>query len=525
MNTWLAAVVEAQMGRRPRSLVGVAVTCPFGFPAVVQTNPYLEDGGPFPTLLYLTCPSARQAVSREEAAGGVGTFRGLARDSPERRVALLELETRYRTRRSQLATPRDIDGGAVLRAGIGGPPLDEASCLHAYTAALLAATDGWFGASEGTRTEGAPPEATPSEATPSEATARQWSDLLADRGRLWCSDRTCATLAPPGERRAAIDLGTNSVRLLVADLVDGRPRTVVRRACVTRLGEGLEAAGRFSPEARQRTDEVVAEFVAEARQIGAQTIVLVGTSACREAADGAEFVDGLRREHAVDARVASGEEEASLSFLGATLDVAGDVVLLDVGGGSTELVRAGAGGGLAAVSVDAGCVRGTERWFTSDPPSPAERARARAEVRALFAPLADTFGPDARAAGSGAGVLVGVAGTVTTFACLSLGLAEYDPEAIHLSTLDRTRLAAEVERLATMRASDRSALSCMQAGRADVIVAGGEILLGVMETLGWEKLIVSERDILDGIVMAGDGSSCGPAGPDGIPGGPDTPRC
>ena len=161
-------------------------------------------------------------------------------------------------------------------------------------------------------------------------------------------------------------------------------------------------------------------------------------------------------------------------------------------------------GGLAAVSVDVGCVRGTERWFTSDPPSPRERAAARAAVRALFAPLADAFGANASEGRPGASVLVGVAGTVTTFACLSLGLAEYDPDVIHLSTLERTRLADEVERLATMPASDRAALSCMQAGRADVIVAGGEILLGAMETLGWERLIVSERDILDGIVMAGD---------------------
>ncbi len=370
MNAWLAAMVEAQTGRPPRSLVGVAVTCPFGFPAVVQTSPYLEDGSPFPTLLYLTCPSATQAVSREEAAGGVGALRRLARDSPERRAALLELETRYRTRRSQLAKPRAIDGGAVLRAGIGGPPLDEASCLHAYTAALLAATDGWFGASEGTRAEDTPPEAAPFAPAPSDATAQQWRDLLAERGELWCGDRTCASFAPGGWRRAAIDLGTNSVRLLVADLVDGRPRTVVRRASVTRLGEGLEATGRFSPEARQRTAALVAEFVAEARQTGVETIALVGTSACREAADGAEFVDGLGREHAVNARVVSGEEEARLSFLGATLDITGDVVLLDIGGGSTELVRTGADGALAAVSVAVGCVRGTERWFTSDPPSP-----------------------------------------------------------------------------------------------------------------------------------------------------------
>lgn len=494
MKTWSAAVVEGQLGRPPRGLVGVAVTCPFGFPAVVETGPYLEDGKPFPTLLYLTCPSAAQAVSREEAAGGVGLLRHLARDSPDQRAALLELEACYRRRRAQLAKPMKIDRGAVLEAGIGGPPLDEASCLHAYTAALLAATGGWFS-----------PEGTPPVDTPAAATTQRWQDLLAGLGPLWCGDGACASFAPSGGRRAAIDLGTNSVRLLVADLVAGRPRTVVRRARVTRLGEGLETSRRFSPEARRRTAAVVAEFVAEARQTGAETIALVGTSACREATDGVEFVGGLAREHAIAARVVSGEEEACLSFLGATLDITGDVVLLDVGGGSTELVRSRAEGGLTAVSVDVGCVSGNERWFTSDPPSPEERRAARMAVHDLFAPLTAAFGANAPMTRPPEEcVLVGVAGTVTTYACLSLGLAEYDPEAIHLTSLERTLLAGEVERLSTMRASDRAALACMQKGRADVIVAGGEILLGVLETLGWERLIVSERDILDGVVMAGD---------------------
>jgi len=297
-------------------------------------------------------------------------------------------------------------------------------------------------------------------------------------------------------------VGTNSVRLLVADIVDGRPRTAVRRARVTRLGEGLQISHRFSAEARQRTAALVAEFVTEARRSGAHTIDLVGTSACREAADGAEFVKGLGREHCIVARVVSGQEEARLSFVGATLDVTGDVVLLDVGGGSTELVRARAEGGLGAVSIGVGCVRGTERWFTSDPPSAHERATARAEVRALFVPLTESFGASVASPEVGAAALVGVAGTVTTYACLSLGLAEYDPNVIHLTMLDRSRLEGDVERLATMPACDRAELACMQTGRADVIVAGGEILLAAMETLGWERLIVSERDILDGILMA-----------------------
>lgn len=503
-------ILEGQLGRSPRGAVGVAVACPFGFPAVIETGPYLDDGEPFPTLFYLTCPSARQWVSQKEAAGGVAALRRLVRDSSGTRAAFERLETDYRTRRVLLAGGPGVDSGAVLAAGIGGPSLDQATCLHAYAAALLAATSGPTGHPSDL---GAPLGATSPDAA-------VWRDLLEGLGPLWCTDRRCARFVTSDGRRAAIDVGTNSVRLLVGDLVHGRPRTVVRRARVTRLGEGLGASKRFTAAARTRSAAAVAGYVVEARGLGAEFIALVGTSACREAEDGAEFVASLGREHAVFARVVSGDDEARLSLLGATLDIPGDVVLLDVGGGSTELVRRPAAGAPMAVSVDVGCVRATERWFTSDPPAGSEREAARAEARDLFAPLPGLFGArdagdvdaanEADAAHAAAAptppaeTLVGVAGTVTTLACLSLGLAEYDPEAIHLATLDRARLAAEVERLATMTAAERAELSCMQAGRADVIVAGGEILLAAMDALGWEQLTVSERDILDGILMVGD---------------------
>lgn len=512
-------IVEGQLGRPPRGAVGIAVACPFGFPAVIETSPYLDDGEPFPTLFYLTCPSARQQVSQEEAAGGVAALRRLVRDSPETRSALEELESGYRTRRAGRAERAGIDGGAVFGAGIGGPPLDEATCLHAYAAALLAATSDPTGRASapgapnhaaGATDLGAPPG-------PTSPHAAVWHELLDGLGPLWCTDRRCARFAAGGGRRAAIDVGTNSVRLLVADVVEGRPRTLVRRARVTRLGEGLGGLQRFTAAARARSAAAVAEYVVEARGLGAEFIALVGTSACRQAEDGAEFVASLGSGHAMAAQVISGDHEARLSLLGATLDIPGDVVLLDVGGGSTELVRRPAAGAPSAVSIDVGCVRATERWFTSDPPAVGEREAVRAQARDLFVPLAEIFGacgadasaadaagPDATAHTPAAETLVGVAGTVTTFACLSLGLAEYDPDAIHLARLDRTRLAAEVERLAAMTLVERAGLSCMQAGRADVIVAGGEILVAAMDALGWHQLTVSERDILDGILVAGD---------------------
>ncbi len=516
---WVTGVVAGQIGRPPRGLVGVAVTCPYGFPAVIETSPYLEDGTPFPTLLYLVCPSAVDVVGGVESRGGVAAFRERVRAEPRLSRALEELATSYRARRSELANARTeanagpggslSDCGAVMGAGIGGPDDPErATCLHAYVAALLAATEGWFGHPRASPVmDDAPPVygdiAGDGDAAPMSGgdLQSQWADLLAGFGDLWCGDRRCAAFAPAGRRRAAIDLGTNSVRLLVAQMEHGRPQTLLREARVTRLGEGLRESGDLLPEARRRTATAVADYVAEARRAGSEAISLVGTSACREAADGRAFVAALGREHGLLARVVSGETEALLSFTGATLDLDGDIVLLDLGGGSTELVRRLSDGTVAGTSLDVGCVRATARWFTDDPPPPEERAAVRAEAALLGRAVADRFGADAL----GGARLVGVAGTVTTLACLVLGLEDYDSDAIHLRELTCGQLEEQVERLALMSPAERRHSGCMQAGREGVIVAGGDILLALMEALGWERLTVSERDILDGILVLGEG--------------------
>lgn len=490
--------VARQLGREPRGLTAVAVVCPYGVPAVVESAPYLENGAPFPTLLYLSCPSAVSAIARLEAAGGVETLRRRVAEDPQLAQALSDLQHWYQARRRTLARVLHgaVDGGAVLERGIGGPESPErATCLHAYAAALLAA--------EG---ESVPSAGDAQSAQVSESCRLA---LLGSFGRLWCEDRRCAPLAEAdpaparGEttRRAAIDVGTNSVRLLVADVIGGRPQALVRYARVTRLGESLETRGRLAPDARARTAAVVADYVREARALQAQDTTLVGTSACREAADGRDFVAELGRRFSVEARVVSGELEARLAYSGATLDLPGNVVLLDIGGGSTELVTRLEGGELVAASLRMGSVRGTERWFGADLPSSAERAAAREAVRELVGPLRDRFGAGSCTPRSR---LVGVAGTVTTMACLALGLADYDADALHLSTVSRQAVAAQVDRLAGLTAAERRALPCMQPGREGVIVAGGEVMIGVMEALGWEELTVSERDILDGILLAAD---------------------
>lgn len=519
-------MVAVQLGRAPRGRWTVAVSCPFGFPAVVETAPYLADGTPFPTLFYLTCPAAVYAVTREESAGGVEAFRRSVEADPRFGRAFAELDRLQRRRRRELARTRGDDGpfppaddGGVFERGIGGPEgAARATCLHAYTATLLAAVTGALGGRQ------------------DPAMRAEWTALLGDVGRLWCHDARCAGFLPGGwERHAAVDVGTNSVRSLVAVVGEsGDVLPLARRALITQLGAELARGDSLEPAARRRTGEAIAALVAEARDLGAATVRLVGTSAARDAADGPAFIAELGRQLGVTARVATGPEEASLSFLGASRDVDGDPVVMDIGGGSTELVRRGEAGAdraeVEAVSLDLGCVRGTAAWFAGDPPSSEERSAARSLCVEAFRPLVGRFGPsgagrlEATAESAAARAtaqarkgsettrpqrLVGVAGTITTLACLALSLPEYDPDAIHLRTFGRGNLEEVVDRLAGMAPDERAALPCMQQGRAGVIVAGGEILLGAMEALGWVEITVSERDILDGILLAGAGAGTG----------------
>jgi exopolyphosphatase/guanosine-5'-triphosphate,3'-diphosphate pyrophosphatase len=467
------AIVSGQLGRTARDVTGIAVRCPFGRPAVIESAPTLA-GKPNPNLLYLTCPTATVAISTMEAAGGVKRFKDLVQADAALKRSLYAVVDAYKRRRAALAP----DGDPRPEAGIGGPAGPEkASCLHAYTAALLAARAGWFD----------------SEAAGSAQEA--WDRFLPPADALWCSDDRCARWAAGAAGRvSAVDIGTISVRLLVADMRGGRPEQVFRRAEITRLGEGLQPGEPLNPEARERTAAVVAGFVAEARRLGAERILVAGTSACRDAADGAEFIRGLGEEHRARAVVLTGSEEASLAYAGASLDVAGSPVVLDVGGGSTELIWRTPGRAIESVSLALGASRGTERWIHSDPPLPQEMDAALAEAAALVEPLRATFG--------GADRLVGVAGTVTTLACVDAGLEAYDAEVIHLRALSLESVDRLVGILAGMTTSQRAALACVQAGRAPVIVAGALIVKAAMQALGYTEMIISERDILDGLALA-----------------------
>jgi exopolyphosphatase / guanosine-5'-triphosphate,3'-diphosphate pyrophosphatase len=308
-------------------------------------------------------------------------------------------------------------------------------------------------------------------------------------------------------RVAGIDCGTNSIRLLIADAVDGHLRDVHREMRIVRLGQGVDATGRFTPGALERTRAALADYAALCKAHGVDRIRMVATSAARDAGNRDVFfamtadVLGPVVDGAV-AELITGAEEAELSFRGAVdeLDSAGaPFVVVDLGGGSTEIVL-GETRVLASFSADIGCVRVTERCLHSDPPTPAEVAAARQVVD-------ERLGEALRAVSvESARTWVGVAGTMTTIAALAHNMTTYDSAAIHLSRVGIDRLLSVCDGLIGMTRAQRTALGPMHEGRADVIAAGAIIIEELAQVLhhraGIDELIVSEHDILDGIALS-----------------------
>jgi exopolyphosphatase/guanosine-5'-triphosphate,3'-diphosphate pyrophosphatase len=299
-------------------------------------------------------------------------------------------------------------------------------------------------------------------------------------------------------RLAALDVGTNSTRLLVADVDGGRVVAEhVREMIITRLGKGVDRTGRFDPAALRRTLDVLAGYEATCRRLGVSRRRVVATSATRDAANRQEFLDGVRALLGVDAEVLSGEEEAATAFRGATHDLPGEerTLAVDIGGGSTELILGRRGEPEAMVSLDLGCVRLHERHLHSDPPTAAEVAALRADAAARLATVTGTLDP------ASAERVVGVAGTITTVTAIGLGLDSYDPRRIHHSALSAAEIAAVAEKLAAMTVTERAALPVMAKGREDVIAAGALLLDQLVRTFGFPRVIASETDILDGVLL------------------------
>ncbi|MEV7691202.1 exopolyphosphatase [Streptomyces bungoensis] len=309
-------------------------------------------------------------------------------------------------------------------------------------------------------------------------------------------------------RVAAVDCGTNSIRLLVADAnpATGELVELDRRMTIVRLGQGVDRTGRLAPEALERTFAACREYAAVIKEHGAERVRFVATSASRDAENRDDFVRGVLDILGVEPEVVTGDQEAEFSFTGATTELTGrddlarPYLVVDIGGGSTEFV-VGDDHVRAARSVDVGCVRMTERHLVrdgkvSDPPTEEQIAAIRADIEAAL-DLAEQTVPLREAR-----TLVGLAGSVTTVSAIAQDLPEYDSARIHHSRISHDRVREITSALLHATHAERAAIPSMHPGRVDVIGAGALVLLAIMERIGAEEVVVSEHDILDGIAFA-----------------------
>jgi exopolyphosphatase/guanosine-5'-triphosphate,3'-diphosphate pyrophosphatase len=309
------------------------------------------------------------------------------------------------------------------------------------------------------------------------------------------------------QRVAAIDCGTNSIRLLIAD-IDTEPARltdIAREMKIVRLGEGVDRTGRLSEAALSRTVAALREYADGIARAAARSVRMVATSATRDAENAQEFTDRVKDVLGVAPEVVTGEAEAWLSYTGATRELAGTTLaagcpppylVTDIGGGSTEFVLGDQAGVLGVRSIDVGCVRMTERHLHGDPPSAAEIADATADIDAGLDLVAAAV-PVGRAT-----TLVGLAGSVTTVAGIALGLDGYDSARIHHSRVQAAQVHQIASRLLAMTHDERAAIPVMHPGRVDVIGAGALVLDRIMTRFGFTEVLVSEHDILDGIAWS-----------------------
>jgi len=298
-------------------------------------------------------------------------------------------------------------------------------------------------------------------------------------------------------RLAVVDMGTNSTRLLVADIEDGTVREVERRSTVTRLGRGVDTSGQLAADAIEDVCATVADYIAVYEERGVERVTAMATSAVRDASNGSAFIAELRERFAMDARVLDGNEEARLTYLGAAAgrtDTDG-MLVVDIGGGSTELVL-GSGADVGFhVSLQAGTVRHSERHLQDDPPTPPQLERLADDVREL---ISAALGADAIAVARAG---IAVAGTPTSLAAVDLELDPYDPNAVEGHVLGLTAIQRMCSRLSSIPLAERLEVTGLHPDRAPTIVAGIVILIQVMRAFGLNEIEISEHDILYGAAL------------------------
>jgi exopolyphosphatase / guanosine-5'-triphosphate,3'-diphosphate pyrophosphatase len=300
------------------------------------------------------------------------------------------------------------------------------------------------------------------------------------------------------KRVGAVDLGTNSTRLLVAEVGDSGIRELERETRVTRLGEGVDGRRRLLPVPIARVRSVLSDYRRTLESLDAERTLLIATSAVRDAENGEAFLGEIEWSYGFATQLLSGHDEALLTFRGVTTGRAlrEGTVIIDVGGGSTELIACGPGGVRWHDSLDIGSVRLTERFLHGDPPTPKELGACADAIRSL---LAERVPDDVRGSAQAA---IGVAGTITSLAALDLGLDEYDRDRVHGHVLTADGLRRQLDRLASVPVEERRLIRPLDPDRAPVIVAGAVIAREVLAFLGLGGLEISERDILDGAALA-----------------------
>lgn len=457
--------IAALLGRPPQGDFTVVVRHRDGSPVVIENAPLFDDGTPMPTRYWLVGEPERTWIGRLESSGGVDRAEA-AVDADK----LARAHERYAFERNARIDP--LHTGLRPTGGVGGTRTGV-KCLHAHFAWWLVGGEDPVGAwiAAQFRAEG----------------------LFADVD------------GPRAPVVAAIDCGTNSTRLLLARADEhGSIQNVERLMRITRLGRGVDATGALDPQAVQRTMDVLNEFHDLMTNTQVVACRITATSAARDATNRDEFFRPVTDLFGVTPELLSGEQEAALSFAGATAELRGDdgsYLVVDIGGGSTEFAVGSTQSGQvhfdAGVSTNIGCVRITERFFLHDPPQQSEIDEARDFCEMVVAGALGSLGN----AMAGA-TLVGLAGTVSALASIDQGLVDYDRSLIHHHILSAARIDELTQKLLILSSTDRLEVPGMEAGRAEVIVGGLIVLGAVMVQTGATSLVVSEADILDGLAAS-----------------------